>query len=783
MLYRMKNRLSIRRHSGLVLMVCLIFAVSTGVQAVELVVMKVFLNAIDKGEQFFSLTTKGGVFFSPELVSEIGITNLPQDIVINEQGDILLQSISPSMDINVDTRAATLHIKASSKFFHRQVIDLGLSKPVKVVYPQNNTAFINYSIDYQESENGDSSLSLPMELGVSFDNWLAYSAHIYSKNNMGETSVRLMSNLTWDDPRKLRRFVMGDFSAFSGNLGSGGIFGGLSFSKNFSVDPYFVKTPDFSVAGVLEMPSDVELYINNMLVTREQFLPGKFEFLNPPNAIGAGNATLVIKDVFGRERKIEEPFYTSYQLLKPGLHEYSYNIGRKRENFGDEFSRYTDWAFIGFHRTGLTDALTVGARAEADRELMNAGVDAKFLLGTIGEAEVSLASSRNNLNSGRGGMLGLFFSGQNLTARIFARALSRDYATLSMDSLQDKSKLERFIGLGYRRPALGSIAVAFSNVDKYVETDSRRAMIFYTRRMSKRLSLYLRASRTQTDQILDEAFVGLNFSFGTGGSGGAQYNSQNEKVAETLYLNQNPPVDTGSSYKISLNKYSDRLADIAYTGAASIQYRGRNAIYEANYRDGFEEKNYGLRVAGGIAMIDDSLYLSRPILDSFALVKIGGLAGVRVQHNNQSVGRTNNEGEVLIPGLISYYYNNLSIDDQDIPVNYRIPKLKQYAFTPFRGGGVVEFEVTKLQGFIGRLYATGDGRKIPAEYWGLEVQTGDRTVSTIVGKEGEFYLENMPSGKLEARVFSKNRECRFDLVIPKSDEIMVYLDEVACETN
>ncbi|MBE9515825.1 MAG: hypothetical protein IME93_02485, partial [Proteobacteria bacterium] len=141
------------------------------------------------------------------------------------------------------------------------------------------------------------------------------------------------------------------------------------------------------------------------------------------------------------------------------------------------------------------------------------------------------------------------------------------------------------------------------------------------------------------------------------------------------------------------------------------------------------------------------------------------------------------KGEALVPGLISYHYNDLSVEDQDIPVNYNIRKFKQYLFTPYRGGGVVEFNITKLQGFTGRLFLVKKDQRTPAEYWGLEIQVGDKTIRTVVGKTGTFYLENMPSGVLPARLFSKGQECLFDLTIPETDEIMVFLDEVICETN
>ena len=57
----------------------------------------------------------------------------------------------------------------------------------------------------------------------------------------------------------------------------------------------------------------------------------------------------------------------------------------------------------------------------------------------------------------------------------------------------------------------------------------------------------------------------------------------------------------------------------------------------------------------------------------------------------------------------------------------------------------------------------------------------DQVIEAVIGKEGEFYLENLPSGRFPARLFLKEKECKFELTIPKSDEMLVEMGEVTCE--
>lgn len=62
---------------------------------------------------------------------------------------------------------------------------------------------------------------------------------------------------------------------------------------------------------------------------------------------------------------------------------------------------------------------------------------------------------------------------------------------------------------------------------------------------------------------------------------------------------------------------------------------------------------------------------------------------------------------------------------------------------------------TKLQSFEGRMFFVMNGQKQSADHAGLEIRIGDKVIETVVGKGGEFYLENLPTSRLPSRVFSK----------------------------
>ena len=57
---------------------------------------------------------------------------------------------------------------------------------------------------------------------------------------------------------------------------------------------------------------------------------------------------------------------------------------------------------------------------------------------------------------------------------------------------------------------------------------------------------------------------------------------------------------------------------------------------------------------------------------------------------------------------------------------------------------------------------------------------GNEVISSVVGMDGAFYLENIPAGTYRARLLLEGREIAFDLVVPQSKDAIVDLGEIDC---
>jgi outer membrane usher protein len=168
------------------------------------------------------------------------------------------------------------------------------------------------------------------------------------------------------------------------------------------------------------------------------------------------------------------------------------------------------------------------------------------------------------------------------------------------------------------------------------------------------------------------------------------------------------------------------------------------------------------------------------VQDGYALVSVPGVPGVRAALNNQEVGRTDSRGRLLVPNLLPYYGNRLSITDQDIPIDYSIAVTDRLVAPPVKGGSVVTFPARRVQAFVGTLVVESGGRTITPAYGQLTVTAEGQTFESPIGRDGEFYLENLPRGRHPAVIDHKDAACRFTLEAPVSAASLVDVGTVRC---
>jgi outer membrane usher protein len=209
-------------------------------------------------------------------------------------------------------------------------------------------------------------------------------------------------------------------------------------------------------------------------------------------------------------------------------------------------------------------------------------------------------------------------------------------------------------------------------------------------------------------------------------------------------------------------------------------YQGPYGNYSAMYQRRGRENHLQTTVAGGLVAIGGSVHATRPVQQGYALLRVPGVEGVRGYLNNQEIGKTDGSGNLLIPNLLPHYGNLVRMESSDLPIDYEVVSHDSTIATPYRGGAVVEFDVVRTQNFTGMVQLSRKGSNEVPSFGNLFVTVDGKRMDSPVGREGQFYLSNLPPGRFEAGVEHDGETCLFQMEVPSNKAPAVELGQLTC---
>ena len=688
---------------------------------------------------------------------------------------VSLRSLGPEIRFRYDAQALAVRLTAPPAALDRTTLDLRpVLRPEGMVLRKDTSGFLNYSV----SADGNGVFTGAGEVGASLRGNLAFTGFSVLPDHR---VVRGLSYVVLDDPERMRRFQVGDAIAISTELGGSALLSGLSLTREFSLDPYFVRQPLPRLSGAILTPSTLEVYVNGALVRRDPVAPGPFEVRNLPVGSGVGQVSYVVRDAFGRTEEFASPYYSAAGVLADGISDYGYHLGFRRLDFGEVSSEYGPPELLARHRFGIGDWLTAGYRFESALQrtggtsLLASGGPTVALALPVGELDLDAAASADGSTAGGAGAISYSVFTRRLSAGASLRAMSAGYSNLSLPAAVDRPLLQLSGSVGV--PIVQRLNVTLQGQLNAMR-DAGAGSVLTLRTdyyFSNALALALSASRQRTagqaPEWLGYATLIYNFGGGTtadlGATGGSNTGSATAGVQKSLPL--------GEGWGYQLRSTVDR--DQATSGLGQVQYQGAYGSYLATY-DRVAGGNAGsATAAGALVLIDGTVMASRPVQEGFALVQVPGVEGVRGYLNNQEIGRTNSSGNLLIPTLQPYYGNRLRIGDADVPLDYQIGAVEQVVATTLRAGALVRFDVHRMTTVKGQVRMDLNGQPaVPA----FGEMTVDASLRSPLGAEGQFWFGDLTVGKHAARVEFRDGTCRFEMEVPAGAGTVVNLGTVSC---
>ncbi len=698
--------------------------------------------------------------------------------ILDGMEHVSLASLAPAVTFEVDESALVLRVTADPRLFAASVVDLTPGPPAGITFARDPSAFLNYALTWRDAEDPAGQLDGFAEAGFSLGRALLLSTF---SRPAEEGIVRGLTQLSVDERRRLRRWIAGDQLALSQSpLGGAALLGGVGVSRDFGLDPYLVRFPTPDLSGLLLTPATVEVYVNGLLVRREELRPGRFELRDVPVPSGSGATRVVVRDAFGQVRESSEPYYFATGLLVPGLSDYGFHLGAVREGLGVESFDYGDLAFLGRWRAGWTDRLTAGGWLEGRSDLVSGGPVVNIGR-PRGELAAAAAARPEDGAGGAAGSLAYSSSGRRFTFGALLRARTDRFAHLGLPAAADRPIRESggFAGVSFG-PHL-SLTLQGLVQEMRDGAERENGSLTGRLRLGGRSTLFLVASRFRDAALRggdseDRLLAALHVALGGNRSGQIAGETGTGDDRMRVDLQKPLPVGTGFGYRLSGEHTGGREV-----GIAELQYQNRHGRWELRREELDGRGNTSLQAAGGLVALGGRVYTSRPVQDSFALLRVPGVPGVRGYRSNQEVGRTDARGDLLVPDLLAYYGNRLAIADQDVPMSHTVEERETVLAPPRRGGAVVRFPVWRLRALIGILVLKIDGTERVPTPGRLSMTVGESVFESPVGNDGAFYLENVPAGKYPAVVESDAGRCELSLVVPETEAVLVDLGRIVCE--
>ncbi|WGK59226.1 fimbria/pilus outer membrane usher protein [Pantoea sp. SS70] len=540
--------------------------------------------------------------------------------------------------------------------------------------------------------------------------------------------------------------------------------GGVQIGRDFSVRPDLVTYPLPAFSGQAAVPSSVDLFINGYRSTQADVQPGPWSLTNVPFVNGAGDAVITTTDAVGRQVTTTLPFYVSSSLLKTGLSDYSFSAGAIRENYGINNFDYGAAAASGSYRYGLNDWLTLESHAEGSDSVAMGGAGGLLKLGSFGVVNGALAQSQMDGNPGTQYSWGYQYNNSWFSLGTQHIIRSADFGNLALvgsrgDSANTSYSLARRSAQYTASVSLsdyGSLGLAYFDISGGNGDRTRLLNLSWSKNLWGNSSLYISASRDQ-DQGNWSGAISLIIPFGEQSSASVSTERDQEgNNSQRLYVSRAMPTDGGFSWDAA---WANQGSDSGDYRQGSLRYRNNKIDTSAGFYGDNDNTTQWADFTGSVVLMDNRVFAANDINDAFVVVKTD-YPDVTVRYENQTMGRTDKQGYLLVPSISSYYGAKYDIDTLDLPADRTAPKVEQRFAVKRKSGYLLNFPVERLRAASVVLH---DSHHQPLPISSQVLRPNQAT--EYVGWDGIVWMEDLGANNPIHVVTPDGRSCDTQLAI------------------
>ena len=730
---------------------------------------------------------QGGMSISAADLASLGLLSAPA--ALGADGRVELSRL-PTVTFVVDLAQQTLSFKAPDTARVRLIVAAGGANPATPLAdgapppdgkPGMAGGLLNYDI-YASAIRPDGAGVVVAPLAGSFEarafGPFGLIDQTFSALSDPLLVRRLDSTWSYSDPGTLRTYRVGDIVTNALSWSRPTRLGGIQIQNDFGLRSDIITYPVPDLSGSAALPSTVDIYVNNVGRYSGTIPDGPFDIVDLPLITGPGTVRMVVRDANGREVVTSADYLASQRLLRPGLSDYSAEMGFARTHFATDKDGYDSRLMAsGSIRTGVNDWLTFEGHAEGGLELLNIGAGAVFAVGQLGIGQFSAAGSRTPESTGLQltGTLQLAFGEVTLAARA-QRSFGRfeDIASVTLPDVIDRTLPTPHavyqLSVSAPVPLAGSrMNFSYTQVEPVVGETSQILAAGYSHKLfggSLSASAYTDL-RSKNYGLTASLWMPLGGDFSTG----ASVHNGPSGTSETADFSHADNNQVGSLGWLVRVNHDDETS-----WTASARSKLPMATVRARLAHAGGVTAGSAELAGAVVVADGGVFLTRPINDAFAIVDVGTPA-IPVMFQNRALGVTGRDGKLVLPGLNAYEKNRISIDPSKLPLDSVVQTTTAIVVPADRAGVVVKFGDNASGGTALVTFRDAEGAVLPV---GTTGKTVPGVPDFMVGYDGQALVQGLAAANALTLTLPDGGLCTADVPYAANGGAMVLIPGAVC---
>ncbi len=526
-----------------------------------------------------------------------------------------------------------------------------------------------------------------------------------------EQSARLLRLRLFHDAVASRlRVQAGDITVATAGLQGAPRLVGVAAAREFDVQPERPFRPRGSRLVTLERPSVVDVLTGGRIIDTFSLAPGRYRITDLPLQVGANDFDLRITDDRDSRQLLRLALFFDPGLLGAGERDFGAALGF--ESRADDAYQSVDterWAISGFHRQGITDALTLGAGVQAARSRLNLGgqIGVATRAGNLGMlAEWSRAGPEDGASAALQWDLPSLARralGAEIDLGVTAGYTSRRYVGFSTDPAPDPRNDEAFDVAGRVSTVLNEAwGLNLTGRGAFERSGARESDFSFSVQRSFGTGVTMDLlSGLGVRAGAGEASLGLALSFAFGARHTADVSASWPDDIYRARWSRRPrrPVRDWSA---GLGYTRAGQSDTVDLDSRFVDQRGEASLLVSATRAAPDAPEGGPRPTRGrasaalgfsLAGAGTSLGMGRPVTGSFALVRRHpGLSDTPIVVNpadDAYLARTDGLGPLVVPGLNDHALQQINLDAPDLAIGQDLGDARPFLRPAARSGLVV----------------------------------------------------------------------------------------------